>query len=119
MRRYYEGTLLMGVSAGAVQLGLMTWPEGASPSSDFTETFKLVPFIISAHDEKGDWAALKSAVQSTGGSFHGLGLPTGGGAVYHPDHSVEPVRYALYEFSYNNASIVTTVLHYPDPDIQS
>jgi cyanophycinase len=117
VRRYYEGTLLIGVSAGAVQLGLMTWPEGAGASSNFTETFKLVPFIISAHDEKGDWAALKNAVQSTGGSFHGLGLPTGGGAIYYADHSLEPIRYALYEFSYNeNASIVSSALHVPNPD---
>mgnify|MGYP003288377236 CR=1 FL=1 len=113
VRRYYEGALLIGVSAGAVQLGLMSWPGGTNRPANFIENFKLVPFIISAHDERGDWQALKSAVQSMDGRFRGLGLPTGGGAIYHPDHSLEPIRQPLFEFSMHGASVVSSLLRSP------
>ena len=113
VRRYYEGTLLIGVSAGAVQLGLMSWRDGDNPPGNFIEHLKLVPFIISAHDERGDWEALKSSVQLMGGRLRGLGLPTGGGAIYHPDHSLEPIRHPLHEFSSRDAGVVSSLLHLP------
>jgi hypothetical protein len=34
-----------------------------------------------------------------GGSKRGIGLPTGGGAIYHPDHTLEPLRHPLVELS--------------------
>ena len=96
-RRYYEGALLIGISAGAVQLGWYGWPEGKLSSSTIFDTFKLVPFIVSAHDEERAWQSLKDSVEISGGIVRGIGIPSGGGLIYHEDQTVEPIRHPLYE----------------------
>lgn len=90
--RYYGGALLMGVSAGAVQLGLKGWTE----DEKIFDTFRLVPFVIDVHDEPS-WLRLSQIVPRAGEHARGFGIPTGGGALYHPDHSMEPVRQPLTE----------------------
>jgi peptidase E len=93
-QRYYGGALLIGVSAGAVQLGMKGWNE----EEKIFDTFRLVPFVIDVHDEPS-WARLSQIVPLAGEHARGFGIPTGGGALYHPDHSVEPVRHPLVEMS--------------------
>lgn len=92
VERYYGGALLIGVSAGAVQLGLKGWSEDGATF----DTLRLVPFVVDAHDEPG-WAHLLRVVPKAGEHARGFGIPTGGGALYHPDYSVEPVRHPLVE----------------------
>ena len=53
VERYYAGAILMGVSAGAVQLGLKGWDEG-----EVFDTFRLVPFVVDVHDEP-NWTRLQ------------------------------------------------------------
>jgi peptidase E len=96
-RRYYEGSLLIGISAGAVQLGWYGWPEGKLSSKTIFDTFKLVPFIVSAHDEGREWESLKDSVEITRGIVRGIGIPAGGGLIFHPDQTVEPIRHPLFE----------------------
>jgi len=91
--RYYDGAVLVGVSAGAVQLGLKGWDEDGP---DLFDTLCLVPFVVDVHDEPS-WSRLQSAVARAGEHARGFGIPTGGGALYHPDYSVEPVRHPLTE----------------------
>ncbi len=91
MERYYAGALLIGISAGAVQLGLKGWDEDG-----VFDTLRLVPFVVDAHDEPA-WSGLLQALPKAGEHARGFGIPTGGGAVYHPDYSVEPVRHPLTE----------------------
>jgi peptidase E len=91
--RYYDGAVLVGVSAGAVQLGLKGWDEDGT---DLFDTLCLVPFVVDVHDEPS-WARLQTAVARTGEHARGFGIPSGGGALYHPDYSVEPVRHPLTE----------------------
>jgi len=97
--RYVEGALLIGVSAGAMQLGLCAYPEGNFSGEQLVETFKFVPLIIGAHEEKREWESLKKAVYLTGDGAHGVGISAGGGAIYYPDGSLSPVRYPLNLFS--------------------
>jgi hypothetical protein len=88
----------MGVSAGAVQLGQVGWSdEGCVPPNLF-ETLGLVPFIVGAHGEREDWAELKEVVRTAGRGRVGLGIAAGGGAIYHSDNSLEPIRQPLHEF---------------------
>ncbi|HEY2921146.1 MAG TPA: Type 1 glutamine amidotransferase-like domain-containing protein, partial [Candidatus Binatia bacterium] len=54
IKRYYEGALLIGVSAGAVQLGLFGVVQDGS-ANKLIDTFKLIPFVIGAHEEKEKW----------------------------------------------------------------
>lgn len=104
--RYFEGATLLGVSAGAVQLG---WAAGPEP----VLTFRLVPAVLSAHDEEDDWPSLRRLLASKEVaelSVRGLGIPTGGGLVYHPDGAVEPVRHALHELVREDGAVRHSLL---------
>lgn len=89
--RYYAGALLIGISAGAIQLGLKGWDEDS-----LFDTLRLVPFVVDVHGEP-DWPDLHRVLPRAGEHARGFGIPSGGGAIYHPDYSVEPVCYPLTE----------------------
>jgi hypothetical protein len=89
--RYYAGALLIGISAGAVQLGLKGWDEDG-----LFDALRLVPFVVDVHSEP-DWPDLHRVIPRAGEHARGFGIPSGGGALYHPDYSVEPVRHPLTE----------------------
>ncbi|MFL6237244.1 MAG: Type 1 glutamine amidotransferase-like domain-containing protein [Thermoanaerobaculia bacterium] len=91
MERYYAGALMVGISAGAVQLGLKGWDDDG-----LFDTLRLVPFVVDVHGEPA-WPDLHRAVPRAGEHVRGFGIPSGGGALYHPDYSVEPVRHPLTE----------------------
>ncbi len=105
-RRYQEGALLMGVSAGAVQLGL----GGQDGKGGMTDTFRLLPHAIGAHDEANEWADLKEALRHYGEHSRGYGLPTGGGLIYYPDHTLEPLRRPLVEIHLRGEKVGETLL---------
>lgn len=96
-RRYRAGAVVVGVSAGAVQLGTAGWP-ARDPGAAFA-TWGLAPFVVDAHAEDEDWAELRAVVRARGEGARGIGIPRGAGLVYHPDGTVEAVRRALYELS--------------------
>jgi hypothetical protein len=89
--RYYAGALLIGISAGAVQLGLKGWDEDG-----LFDALRLVPFVVDVHSEP-DWPDLHRVIPRAVEHARGFGIPSGGGALYHPDYSVEPVRHPLTE----------------------
>ena len=95
VRRYSEGALLIGISAGAVQLGL----GGLAADGSLIETFKLVPYIIGAHEESDNWKTTTALLRLAGSGKTGIGLPFGGGAIYHPDQTVEALRKPLVRLS--------------------
>jgi cyanophycinase len=106
--RYLAGALLIGVSAGAVQLGAGCYV--ADGSNGFLETFKLVPFVIGAHEEREEWRSLVRAVRRPDSIYRGLGLPSGSGAIYHVDGSLEPLRRAVVEISVTTNMVRTAEL---------
>ncbi len=79
---YLRGAILVGVSAGAVQLGLAG--------------FRFLPFWVGAHEEPA-WEALRKTVARGDAGTRGIGIPSGGGAIFHRDGSLEPVRRPLLE----------------------
>jgi peptidase E len=95
VRRYLEGATLIGISAGAVQLGLC----GLAADGSLFVTFKLVPFIIGAHEESNSWKTVRDLLRLSATDTRAIGLPTGGGAIYHPDQTVEPLRHPLVELA--------------------
>jgi cyanophycinase len=95
---YHSGALLIGVSAGAMQLGRHAIVEHGESSHQLLDSFGLVPFIIDVHDEQRDWSRLSGTVRLLEGVNVGIGIPTGGGMVFHPDQTVEAVRRPLHEF---------------------
>jgi hypothetical protein len=110
-RRYREGAVLVGVSAGSVQLGTAGWPAGA-PDAAFA-TWGLAPFVVDAHAEDEDWAELRAVVRARGDGARGIGIPRGGGLVYHADGTLEAVRHPLTELSMRGEELVSAVIFPP------
>jgi peptidase E len=97
--RRYDGLVLVGVSAGSVQLGVGALVEPAVESSAVkkAEFFRFAPFYISAHEEQQEWWNLKLLINSSQVDARGIGIPMGGGAIYNPDGELEPIRKPLIE----------------------
>lgn len=106
IERYYGGAMLIGLSAGAVQLGLKGWNE---QDETLFDTLRLVPFVVDAHDEPS-WTRLHQIVPKAGEHARGFGIPSGGGAIYHPDYSVEPVRHPLVEVNVTDEGVRQALL---------
>ena len=98
LQRYHAGAILVGVSAGAVQLGRFGWPEEDRTPERLFATLGLVPAIVGVHEEREDWATLREVVRMLGGAINGIGIPSGGAAIYHADQTLVPIRYPLVEF---------------------
>src|SRR6185312_15762789 len=61
LERYAQGAVLVGISAGAIQLGrqAIIETEGAFPKT-LINAFTLVPALIDVHDEHDNWSRLTS-----------------------------------------------------------
>jgi cyanophycinase len=99
LRRYHEGCVLIGISAGAVQLGTHGVLRTAAASLQLIDALGVLPFLIGAHEEADDWAELSSVVKLLEGAAVGLGIPAGGGFFFHPDGEVQAIRKCIYEFA--------------------
>lgn len=93
--RYYAGAVLVGVSAGAMQLG-MGWY--SKDDRGVSEGLKLVPYYIGVHSERDDWLHLRTLVEGREEYAKGFGIPFGGAMICHADMSMEAVRYPVAEF---------------------
>jgi cyanophycinase len=107
-RKRFDGAVLLGVSAGAVQLGLGCLSNAAQPKS--LDMFRFAPFYVGAHDEENDWWDLRALVNLSQADTRAIGIPAGGGAVYQSDGTLEPIRKHLTELTKENARITENVL---------
>ena len=121
---YLRGALVVGVSAGAVQLGSAGHEE--PPSSNGSDTavqdteplceplpgFRFLPFVVGVHDAP-EWSGLRRAVRRQGEGTRGIGIPAGGGAIFHRDGSLEPVRHPLVELLAKADGAMTETLLFP------
>ena len=94
-RKRYDGSVLVGISAGAVQLGLGALTDAPQPKK--FDQFGLVPFYVGAHEENDEWWHLRALVNLSQSGVRGVGIPLGGGAIYWPDGSLEAIRRPLTE----------------------
>ncbi len=95
LRKRYDGSILVGISAGAVQLGLGTLTDAPQPKK--LDLFGFVPFYVGAHEENDEWWNLRALVNLSQSGVPGVGIPMGGGAIYWPDGTLEPIRRPLTE----------------------
>lgn len=79
-RRFREGAMLIGISAGAVQLGRGSF---SSNGSALLSTFGLLPFYVGAHEERDGWSILRKVAGLAGQQSRALGIPFGAGVRYH------------------------------------
>nr|WP_090280954.1 Type 1 glutamine amidotransferase-like domain-containing protein [Mycolicibacterium komanii] len=113
--RYALGALLIGISAGAVQLGLYgIVDKPQSPATDLIDVFRFVPAIVDTHDERSEWARLAGTIQTMEGAAAGLGIPSGGGLIVHDDATIEPLRLPVHEFCYEPTGLVHSLLYPPE-----
>lgn len=115
-KKRLDGAILMGVSAGAVQLGLGCLSNEARPK--LLDMFRFAPFYVGAHDEGNDWFDLRALVNLSKSDARGIGLPAGGGAVYYADGTLEPLRKPLIEIVKEDAKITENLMAPPDPSHQ-
>jgi cyanophycinase len=116
LSRYAHGAVLVGISAGAVQLGrygIVDTPE--SSATELLDVFKLVPAVIDAHNERAKWARLSRTIHLLEGAASGLGIPSGGGAIVQTDTTVKALRRPAHEFR-SEGTHVTQSLLYPEED---
>ena len=95
LSKHRDGSVLVGVSAGAVQLGLGALTDAPQPKK--LDMFRFVPFYVGAHEERDEWWNLRALVNLSPSGVRGVGIPKGGGAIYWPDGTLEPVRRPLIE----------------------
>lgn len=109
--RYAQGAVLVGVSAGAVQLGRYGIVEAKrAGATELLDVFNLVPVVIDTHDERAEWARLSRTIRSLEGAATGLGIPSGGGVVVHPDSTIEPLRRPAHEFRFDGTGVIHALL---------
>jgi len=102
--RWAAGAVLVGVSAGAVQLGTMGWRRDPVDAATAFEALRLVPYLVDVHDDPS-WAGLGTMLRQAPPGSRGLGIPRGGAAIVHADLTVEPLRRALTELAVENDEI--------------
>jgi len=107
-RKRFDGAVLMGVSAGAVQLGLGCLSNSSQPKQ--IDMFRFAPFYVGAHDEGNDWFDLRALVNLAHSDARGIGLPAGGGAVYYADGTLEPLRKPLIEIVKDDSKIAENLI---------
>jgi cyanophycinase-like exopeptidase len=109
--RYTQGAVLVGISAGAVQLGRYGIVEAPdSPATELIDVFSLVPLVIDTHDEGTNWERLSRTIHSLQGAATGIGIPSGGGVVVHPDNTIEPLRRPAHEFFFDGTQVTDSLL---------
>lgn len=94
-RKRYDGSILVGISAGAVQLGRGMLTNAPQPKE--LNLFGFAPFYVGAHEEEDEWWNLRALVHLSQSGVRGIGIPMGGGAIYWPDGTLEPIRRPLTE----------------------
>jgi len=113
VRRFYEGAVLMGISAGAVQLGRGGLTDDGH---EHLSTFGLLPFHVGVHSESDNWELLRNTLSFTQEPTMGIGIPSGGGLIYHFDTGVvEPVCKPLYDLSVEGDQHSETII-FPDSE---
>jgi cyanophycinase len=108
--RYAQGAALIGISAGAIQLGAHAVLQRAAGSQELGIMLGLVPFIVDVHDEAQDWAQLAGAIELLEGAARGIGIPRGAGLVSHPNGAIEALRHAACEFTFEERALRRALL---------
>ncbi|CQD16832.1 Peptidase family S51 [Mycobacterium lentiflavum] len=112
--RYAAGALLVGISAGAVQLGAYGIDETTGSSgTELLDLFKLVSMVIDTHDEQANWARLSRTIESLQGAATGLGIACGSGVIVHTDGTIEALRRPAHQFLFDGTQVAHSLLH-PD-----
>jgi peptidase E len=113
IEKYSNGAILIGVSAGAVQLGVKGYRTNFKEKETVFDTLQLVPFIIDVHADN-DWLNLSKRVEIDEDLLKGYGIPNGAGIVYYPDMSIEAVHFSCTEVIIKDEVVMKSIILPPD-----
>ncbi len=100
-----RGAALIGVSAGAIHLGVVgCTPEGSSPG------LGLVPYVVDAHAEEDGWSRLRACVEGLSSPLPGLGIPWGGGVAIESDGTLIPFGKPVAHFESHEGALTELLL---------
>ena len=105
-RRYREGATLLGVSAGAVQMGRGGLTDDGSA---FLPTFGFLPSYVGVHEQDADWPSLRRTLSRQPKPAQGIGIPAGGAATYSAGQ-LRPIRKPLFEICLDGPIIRERIL---------
>ncbi|HLL41815.1 MAG TPA: Type 1 glutamine amidotransferase-like domain-containing protein [Segetibacter sp.] len=108
-RKFAEGCILIGVSAGAVQLGWQSL-KATDEKIKATEAFKFLPFIVLVHNDKDELVKVESLLQNSDTIKRAYEIPFGGGLIFHPDNTVEAIRKPINEFILKEDTLIHTLI---------
>lgn len=115
-KAYREGAVLIGISAGAIQLG-QYWLNEELEGSDMQTMAQMLPFSVDAHEEDNDWQRLKDLMQQVESKNRGIGIPKGGGVICLPNNKIKVVRFPSTEFIIQGSTIVMSSIDPEDLDV--
>lgn len=88
-QRYFEGCLLVGISAGAVHLSFQGWESEDLAKLQTFPTLNVAHLLVDCHDEANQWYRLKKHVNQSKTGLSGVGIPFGAGLLVNPDQSMQ------------------------------
>lgn len=97
-QRYRQGAVFIGISAGAIQLGLAGWTHNSQTEGEIFNTLQIVPVLIDAHAENENWNQLQQVLRAKKECSRGIGIPSGGGLIFYPDGRVTALRFPAIHF---------------------
>jgi len=107
-KRYDEGALIIGVSAGSIMLAKqwINWPdENDEASAELFPCMNIAPVLCDTHGEEDKWNELHSLLRLTEGDQIGYGIPSGGALRISTDGTVEAVGLPLYRIERKGGDI--------------
>ena len=97
--RYAHGAVLVGISAGAVSSDATESSNTPTPRDGTARRVHVHPRHRHARRANRVGAAVAHD-SSLEGAATGLGIPSGGGVIVHPDTTIEPLRRPAHEFRF-------------------
>lgn len=107
-RKYAEGSILIGISAGAVQLGWQSFT-AVNKKMNATEALKLLPFIVLVHQDKDELSKVEALLQISD-IKRAYEIPMGGGLIFHQDKTIEAIRKPINEFILKEENLAHTLI---------
>jgi len=107
-KRYDEGALIIGVSAGSIMLAKqwINWPdENDEASAELFPCMNIAPVLCDTHGEEDKWNELHSLLRLTDGDQIGYGIPSGGAMRISTDGAVEAISLPLYRIERKGGDI--------------
>jgi cyanophycinase len=109
-RKYRQGTIFIGVSAGAIQLGWLSFQKMDLGKYKATEALKFVPFIIITHAAEKNFEEVKVLLAASDTIKRVYEIPAGAGLIYYPDNTIDAIRKPVNEFIQKDDELLHTFI---------